>query len=618
MYQLLPLFIFVPLLACFATLFFLNRKEKIITLIVQATTGFYLLGALAFAVLWLAGGYTPVSHKLVTLYKTEGFEFVIQFYYDHITATYSVVGSFIFFLVAGFSKFYMHRDEGFKRYFNTLLFFMTGYNVIVFSGNFETLFVGWEMIGLSSFLLIAFYRNRYLPVKNAFKVLSIYRLSDIALILSMWMLHHLTHQNISFTQLGEAKQMALTDQHTGMALFVACMFVLAAVAKSAQVPFTTWLPRAMEGPTTSSAIFYGSLSVHVGVFVLLRTYPFWQDVLWVKIVIIAVGGITGIIATLIARVQPTVKTQIAYASAAQIGIIFIEVALGLHWLALIHFAGNAFLRTYQLLVSPSVLNYLIHHQYFHYTPNASTAHKKISNSLYTLSIKEWNFDGFLYTCFWMPFKWVGRQLEFLKHLAVRIIFGGLAIAACFVVSQKENIPASLLAFLPVAFLGIALLLILFSFATRKSAQTSWWYLLVAHAFIICGITINMEHTNWDQVLMYGSGVVVAYIAGFICLQKIHAIDKDINLDRYHGYVYEQKATTFVFLLSALGLIGFPVTAAFIGIDVFFTHIHANQIALITLISLCFLFVELAAIRIYCRIFLGLHKKLDHPVAFRST
>ena len=261
------------------------------------------------------------------------------------------------------------------------------------------MFIGWEAIGLSSFLLIAFYRNRYLPVKNGLKVLSIYRVSDIALILAMWMMHHLTHQNISFTQLAEAKIMAVQFQHGEMALFIAIMIVLAAVAKSAQLPFTSWLPRAMEGPTSSSAIFYGSLSIHIGVFVLLRTYPFWQDMLWMKIIIIIVGVLTAIIATLIARVQPTVKTQIAYASAAQIGIMFVEVALGFHILALIHFAGNAFLRTYQLLVSPSVLNYLVHHQYFHHKPNSATGNNKWMNTIYTLSIKEWNIDRILISLF---------------------------------------------------------------------------------------------------------------------------------------------------------------------------------------------------------------------------
>ena len=351
------LFIAVPLLAFFASLLWNNKQEKPIARIVLFTKAFYLAAALIFALAWLMNGRTALNHKLVTLYQTDHFVFAIQFYYDAITMVYSIVGAVLFFLVSTFSRYYMHRDEGYKRFFNTILFFAVGYNLIIFSGNFETLFIGWECIGLSSFLLIAFYRNRYLPVKNAFKTISNYRLSDVALILTMWMMHHLTHQNISFTQLAEARSIATNNNHSTMAIFIVAMVILAAVIKSAQVPFTSWLPRAMEGPTTSSAIFYGSLSVHIGVFLLLRTWPFWQDMLWAKIIIIVTGLLTGVIGTLVARVQSTVKTQIAYSSAAQIGIIFIEVALGWHVLALVHFTGNAFLRTYQLLVSPSVLNY---------------------------------------------------------------------------------------------------------------------------------------------------------------------------------------------------------------------------------------------------------------------
>ena len=129
---------------------------------------------------------------------------------------------------------------------------------------------------------------------------------------------------------------------------------------------------------------------------------------------------------------------------------------------------------------------------------------------------------------------------------------------------------------------------------------------------------NMELIDWQQVTMYGSGILLAGIVGFISLKKTQSIDNDVALNHFHGYVYEQKTTAFIFLLSAIGLLGFPITAAFVGIDVFFTHIGANQILLIILTSLCFLFIELAAIRIYCRIFLGLHKKLNHPVAYRSS
>ena len=86
--------------------------------------------------------------------------------------------------------------------------------------------------------------------------------------LCMWMMHHLTHQNISFSELGEAKTLAFQAANTGMAIFIVCMMILPAAIKSAQLPFTAWLPRAMEGPTSSSAIFYGSLSVHIGFLII--------------------------------------------------------------------------------------------------------------------------------------------------------------------------------------------------------------------------------------------------------------------------------------------------------------------------------------------------------------
>lgn len=616
--QLIGLFVFIPLLAFVASLFWQNKQERPIARIVQFTKAFYIVAAVAYAVLWLINGYAPVQQHLITLYQTDHFVFAIQFYYDHITAVYSIVGAVLFFLVSTFSRYYMHRDEGYKRFFNTILFFALGYNLIIFSGNFETLFIGWEIIGLSSFLLIAFYRNRYLPVKNAFKTLSNYRISDLALILAMWMMHHLTHQNISFSQLVEAKATALQTDHNSMAVFIVIMILLAAIIKSAQFPFTSWLPRAMEGPTSSTAIFYGSLSVHIGVFLLLRTWPFWQDMLWVKIVIISIGVLTGIVATLIARVQPTVKTQIAYSSAAQIGIIFIEVALGLHALALIHFAGNAFLRTYQLLVSPSVLNYLVHHQYFHYHPPQEKTVSKLRATLYVLGVKEWNMDSVMKKYVWNPFKWIGKQLSFLGSGTAMVVFAVIAIGSLLVSIDKPAFLTSQDTIVAIISLVIALAITLFTFSYRGSALNAWLYLLLVHVFIIAGVGINTLHINSSEIVFYASGVVFAFALGYYCLKKTKAVDDDISLNNYHGYVYEQRSTALLFLLSAIGILGFPVTAAFIGIDVLFTYVQSGQVVLITLLALCFIFIELAAIRIFLRIYLGQHKKLNHPVAFRSS
>lgn len=615
--QAISLFAIVPLIAFFATLLWQNKHERPIARIVLFTKAFYIIAAIVYAVLWFINGHTPVDRRFITFYQTEHFVFAIQFYYDHITAVYSIVGAVLFFLVSTFSRYYMHRDEGYKRFFNTILFFALGYNLIIFSGNFETLFIGWEIIGLSSFLLIAFYRNRYLPVKNAFKTISNYRLSDLALILAMWMMHHLTHQNITFSQLTEAKTTAL-QADSSVAVFIVIMIVLAAMIKSAQFPFTSWLPRAMEGPTSSSAIFYGSLSVHIGVFLLLRTWPFWQDMLWVKIFIISIGILTGIIATLIARVQPTVKTQIAYSSAAQIGIIFIEVALGLHILALVHFAGNAFLRTYQLLVSPSVLNYLVHHQYFHYHPPQEKPVSKMQAALYMLSVKEWNLDTMMNKYLWSPFKWTGRQLQFLRSDKIAIIVGVIGVAAFLGSVYKPEFLIAQRSFFTVALLLISLAIILFVFAYRGSASGAWIYLLIAHLFIIAGIGINADHINTIEIVFYISGIVFAFALGFYCLQKTRAIDNDITLNNYHGYVYEQRQVALLFLLAAISMLGFPITAAFIGIDVLFTYVQSDQLILIILLTLCFIFIELAAIRIFLRIYLGQHKKLDHPIAYRSS
>ena len=618
MNQLLILFIAIPLLSFFASLLWQNKREKAIGKIVRVAKVSNILIAVSIFAWWVSNGLEPISYKMAPLYETNHFVFAIQLYYDEITAVFSIVGALLFFLVATFSKYYMHRDEGYKRFFNTILLFATAYNFIILAGNFETLFIGWEIKGICSFILITFYRNRYLPVKNAFKAVSNYRISDVALMLAMWMMHHLTHRNISFSELGEAKDIAAAAGQTGTAIFIVCMIILPAAIKSAQFPFTTWLPRAMEGPTASSAIFYGSVSVHIGVFLLLRTHPFWEDMLWAKIAIICIGALTAIIATMIARVQPTVKTQIAYSSAAQIGLMFIEVALGFHWLVLIHFAGNAFLRTYQLLVSPSVLNYLVHHQYFHYVLPKQKVISKIKASFYMLGIKEWNLDSMMFTYLWSPFKWIGKQFLFLRSKVISGILFVTAIAAVIIGYTNRQIVSGTGSSVPVILMSIALLVILFAFSFRQSALKAWIYLFTGHLFIIAAVIFNTAHINAIEIVFYFSGIFLAFLLGLYCLQKIKAIDNDITLNRYHGYVYEQETTGFLFLVSAMGMLGFPLTAAFIGIDVFFTHVNSNQYILIALMALCFVFIELSAFRILLRIFMGPHKKLDHPVAFRSS
>jgi len=145
----------------------------------------------------------------------------------------------------------------------------------------------------------------------------------------------------------------ISEQH---ALFVGLLLLIAAAGKSALVPFSGWLPRAMEGPTPSSAIFYGSLSVHLGAYLLLRVSPILELSLTLRLAVIFLGLISALFGSLVARVQTDIKSALAFASLTQVGIIVVEIGCGLRYIALIHIIGHACLRTLQLLRAPSLLH----------------------------------------------------------------------------------------------------------------------------------------------------------------------------------------------------------------------------------------------------------------------
>jgi len=619
---LLQFFIIVPILGFVVSLLIPGKKENSISWSAFGTVGLHLLGTVLFVGYWLVLGRPNLNLKEIVLYKATGYEFFIDFYFDKITATYLMVGSLLTFLVTIYSRYYLHRETGYKRFFNTILFFYVGYNLAIFSGNLETLFIGWEILGISSFLLIAFYRERYLPVKNAVKVFSIYRIGDVGLILAMWMSHHLWHENISFLQLSDYK--FVHDQlqsHTVIGVFISLMLLISAAAKSAQLPFSSWLPRAMEGPTPSSAIFYGSLSVHLGIFVLLRTYPFWEHQVSVRILIGGLGLVTAIVTTGIARVQSSVKSQIAYSSIAQIGLMFIEVAAGFENLAMFHFAGNAFLRTYQLLVSPSVVTYLIREQFYNFNPRQSTIEdsfsKKVEYSLYMLCIKEFNLDSFMYRYLWNPIKWAGKKLDFLTVNRVIIFFIPFYLIGLWCVYNKEYISDVVQESLPFVFSLIGLLMVLKSFSERRHARLSWLLIIMNHFWVALAISFN-EYFTFDQVHIYLSGIAVAGVVGFWCLRNIKLHEGSIDLDQFHGHAYKHPKMAGVFLLCCLGASGFPITPTFIGEDLMFSHIHEDQAVFAFVVSLSFIIDGLSIMRIYARVFLGPHVKSQYDMAYRSS
>ncbi len=623
MEQLIQLFIFIPLIGFIVSLFFANRHEKQIAGLAYSIVGLQLIGIIIFIISWVLHNSPDLNLKHFVFYKENTIEIFLDFYFDKTTAVFALVGSVITFLVLVFSRFYLHRDEGYKRFFNTVLLFFFGYNVAVFAGNFETLFIGWEFLGITSFLLIAFYRERYLPVKNALKTISLYRLGDICLILALWMSHHLFHENITFLKLNDLNLVSTyIHEHFNYALFTISMLVISATVKSAQFPFSSWLPRAMEGPTTSSAVFYGSLSVHLGVFLLLRTYSFWESVISIKVAIISIGVVTTVIATFIAKVQSTVKTQIAYSSIAQIGLMFIEVALGWHNLVLIHFAGNAFLRTYQLLVSPSVLGYLIHDQVFNYSPKQYITQQsfinKLRNTVYLLSIKEWNMDSFLKKALWDPFKNIGKTFYFLSNKLSIIILSIVYLIGLLFFSFDEHIPRQLDDILHLIFAFISMILVLIAFVEKQNAMKAWIIIVLSQFYCVLSIALLNDKYEYNEILLYASGLIVAAIAGAYSLRKLFLAEKDLLLNDFYGHIYQHPKLAFVFLLTCFAFVSLPFTPSFIGIDLIFSHIDKEEYFLIIITTINFLVLELAVLRIYARLFLGPHKRQTHPIAYKSS
>jgi NADH-quinone oxidoreductase subunit L len=622
MEHLIQYFLLLSLLGFGVSLFINKTSEKTLSGVAMTTVGVHLLGFLAFLILWIQQGAQALNIQWIDIYKTKDFDFSLHFYFDTISAVYMTVASILTFLVIIFCKYYLHRDEGFKRLFNTILLFYFALNLIIFSGNFETIYVGWEIIGITSFLLITFYRDRFLPIKNGMKVLSVYRLGDVCFLLAIWLCHRLFHENVSFAEWNDISFLKEhLQQHSGLTFLISVLILIAAMIKSAQFPFSSWLPRAMEGPTTSSAIFYGSLSVHLGVFLLLRTSTFWDGMVWVKIVIGSIGLITAIVSSSIAHVQPTVKTQIAYASITQIGIIFIEIALGWHILALVHFAGNAFLRTYQLLVSPSVLSYMIHDQFFNFKAKEKKTYSafvsKIRNTFYILSVKEWNLDAFQYKYLWSPFKWIGKQLDFLNNKIFIYILGFFFCAGVAFLKLNGRDGSLVFTILTASFGIIGVTLILKAFTERTDAKRAWTMITVSQLFIALTIALN-ENVAIEQIVLFLSGIVVFGVIGYITLVKITSQENNVSLNDFHGHIYEHPIYGIVFLISCLGLVGFPFTPTFLGVDLLFSHIHTNQIFLVILAAINFTFIELAAIRIYVRIFLGPHIKNYHEVAYKTS
>jgi len=606
---------FVPLVGLVLIVLIGNTEKKIANISFWATHALG-ISIISLLTVWGMDGFGSHEFKWLTLIRSGGYEFPLIYYFDKIGAAYLFCTWIIFSVIVRYCRYYMHREVGVKRFFVTIFAFVFGLNIVILSGLLDMLFIGWEIVGISSFLLIAYYRHRVQPIRNAIRAYTVYRFCDLGLLLAVWLSDLLLHGNNHFSDFANMFNGIQAPPGGLGAVFALSLFVMiAAIGKSAQFPFCYWLPRAMEGPTPSSAIFYGALSVHLGVFVLLRTKPVWAFEFLTRAMVFGIGFLTVLFCSLSERAQSNIKGQIAYASITQVGFMFIELALGLESWVLVHFLGNAFLRCYQLLVSPSVVAHMLRVEgsidaiFDPRAPDKSTFYNTlgqrlfpevIKNSIHVLALQEFNLELIVRSLLWDPIRVLGNLLNSVQ-LWVVVTFSLLGVFLSWVSVDQGLVDRHELA-IPFA---VAMALASASGYSQRRNFFKVWFRVGLSCLLAAATTWLTSESALGAIGLYLSGILPAWILGrFVIKALLVQENYEETPFMYRGLAEKKPVLSMLFLLCFLSLVSFPITPAFLGQDLLLFHVSQHHPAIIVLLAISFVVNGIATANIFVRISMG--------------
>jgi NADH:ubiquinone oxidoreductase subunit 5 (subunit L)/multisubunit Na+/H+ antiporter MnhA subunit len=283
-------------------------------------------------------------------YRFEEYQFQLVFQLDVLAIMMLFLVALLVGVVSEFSARYIHREKGFSRFFMLMHLYTFGIILVFSAGSLDLLLAGWELVGISSVFLISFFNYRSAPVKNALRVFASYRIADVGLLIALFIGHHF-YKNTLWLSINHSNLDC--ENKNFLEILLVLGIIIAACGKSSQGPFMGWLPRAMEGPTPSSAIFYGALSIHAGAYLFLRIEPVLMKHVFSRWLVAFIGLTTALLATVIHRTCYDAKSSVAYASMTQVGVIFFEISMGWRTLAMVHLFSHIVLRTLQFLRTPS-------------------------------------------------------------------------------------------------------------------------------------------------------------------------------------------------------------------------------------------------------------------------
>ncbi len=313
----------------------------------------FILSVLVFAEIWSTR--TPFTVNLLNWITYENIQIPFEFYIDQLSAIMLLVVTGVGFLIHVYSIGYMHHDAGFNRFFAYMNLFVFSMLLLVMGANYLVMFIGWEGVGLCSYLLIGFWFKTSEYNDAAKKAFIMNRIGDLGFLLGMFLILQ-TFGSLSFAEV--FSQAANYTGSTGVILAITLLLFVGAMGKSAQIPLYTWLPDAMAGPTPVSALIHAATMVTAGVYMVARS-----NILYVlapeSLMFIAVIGIaTAIFAATIAIYQNDIKKVLAYSTVSQLGYMFLALGVGAFTGAVFHLVTHAFFKALLFLGAGSVIHAL--------------------------------------------------------------------------------------------------------------------------------------------------------------------------------------------------------------------------------------------------------------------
>jgi len=355
------LIIFLPLFGAFSAGFlgyYLGyRGSSIITLVCIIIT--FLLSCLSFYEVGLLGSSCHIS--LFPWIELEIFNISWGFLFDSLTVVMLIVVTCVSMLVHLYSIEYMSTDPHLSRFMSYLSLFTFFMLILVTADNIVQMFIGWEGVGLCSYLLINFWYGRIQANKAALKAMIINRIGDFSLVLSILLIFYTFNAVDYFTIFALApaflgNTFTLFNFEFNVINIICLLIFIGAVGKSAQIGLHTWLPDAMEGPTPVSALIHAATMVTAGVFLIARCSPLFEYSTNVLILITILGSITAFIASTIGLLQNDLKKVIAYSTCSQLGYMMFACGMSNYTVSVFHLANHAFFKALLFLSAGSVIH----------------------------------------------------------------------------------------------------------------------------------------------------------------------------------------------------------------------------------------------------------------------